>query len=167
MRQEGQVLIVSRQNRKLSKNERNETNKICPSCLKKELVMLKETIICIVIVIAIVFGNSVTQDYTKESVNELSSGLMALREKVSQENMENENIKREADHVYENWEKRHEKLAYYIEHDELEKVETELIGIKSDLETEDYEELVIGIDKSVFILKHIEDKYAFNLENVF
>lgn len=149
------------------KKSENETRGIGVNCLKKELVMLKETIICIVIVIAIVFGNSVTQDYTKESVNELSSGLMALRENISQENMGNDKIKSEADHVYENWEKRHEKLAYYIEHDELEKVETELIGIKSDLETEDYEELVIGIDKSVFILKHIEDKYAFNLQNIF
>ena len=149
------------------KKSENETRGIGVNCLKKELVMRKETIICIVIVIAIVFGNSVTQDYTKESVNELSSGLMALRENISQENMENDKIKSEADHVYENWEKRHEKLAYYIEHDELEKVETELIGIKSDLETEDYEELVIGIDKTVFTLKHIEDKYAFNLQNIF
>lgn len=129
--------------------------------------MLKETIICIVIVIAIIFGNNMTQDYTKESVSELSSGLMTLRENVNQEDMENKEIKNEAENVYKVWEKRHEKLAYYIEHDELEKVETELIGIKSDLETEDYEELIIGIDKSVFILKHIEDKYAFNLQNIF
>ena len=129
--------------------------------------MLKETMICIVIIISIVFGNSMTQNYTRESVSELSSGLMSLREKVSQENMEDEKIKNDAENVYKQWEKRHEKLAYYIEHDELEKVETELIGIKSDLETEDYEELIIGIDKSVFILKHIEDKYAFNLENIF
>ena len=138
-----------------------------PLVSKKELVMLKETIICIVIVISIVFGNSMTQNYTRESVSELSSGLMSLREKVSQENMEDEKIKNDADNVYKEWEKRHEKLAYYIEHDELEKVETELIGIKSDLETEDYEELMIGIDKSVFILKHFEDKYAFNLQNIF
>ncbi len=129
--------------------------------------MLKEIIICMVIVISIVFGNSMTQNYTKESVSQLSSGLISLREMVSQENMEDEKIKNDAENVYKEWEKRHEKLAYYIEHDELEKVETELIGIKSDLETEDYEELIIGIDKSVFILKHIQDKYAFNLQNIF
>ena len=38
---------------------------------------------------------------------------------------------------------------------------------KEMLSAEDYEELIIGIDRSVFILKHIEDKYAFNLENIF
>ncbi len=129
--------------------------------------MLKETIICIGIVIAIIFGNNTTQDYTKETISELSSGLMQLRENAQQENLQEEKIKKDAEKIYEQWEKRHEKLAYFIEHDELEKVETELITIKSDIETEDYEELISSIDKSAFILKHIEDKYAFNLENIF
>ncbi len=129
--------------------------------------MLKETIICIIIVIAIIFGNDTTQNYTKESVSELSNGLMQLREDAKKENLEDEKIKNQAEDIYKRWEKRHEKLAYFIEHDELEKVETELIVIKSDIETQDYEELISAIDKSVFILKHIEDKYAFNLENVF
>lgn len=129
--------------------------------------MLKETIICIIIVIAIIFGNYTTQNYTKESVSELSNGLMQLRENAQQQNLENESTKNQAEDIYKQWEKRHEKLAYFIEHDELEKVETELIVIKSDIQTEDYEELISSIDKSVFILKHIEDKYAFNLENIF
>lgn len=129
--------------------------------------MLKESIVCIVIVIAIIFGNNTTQDYTKDSVSELSSGLLKLRGNVNQENIENDNIQKEVEEIYKNWEKRHEKLAYFIEHDELEKVETELIAIKSEVEIGNYEELISGIDKSVFILEHIEDKYAFNLENVF
>ena len=69
--------------------------------------MLKETMICIVIIISIVFGNSMTQNYTKECVSELSSGLMSLRQKVSQENMEDETIKNDAENVYKQWEKRH------------------------------------------------------------
>ncbi len=129
--------------------------------------MLKEAIICIVIVIAIIFGNNTTQNYTKESVSELSSGLMSLRGNITQENVENESVRNEMERIYEQWEKKHDKLAYFIEHDELEKVETELIAIKSFIETEDYEESVSELDKSVFILKHIEDKYAFNLQNVF
>lgn len=129
--------------------------------------MLKETIICIIIVIAIIFGNGVTQNYTKESVSELSSGLMTLRESITQKEVENEKAQKEIDGVYKQWEERHDKLAYFIEHDELEKVETELTAIKSYIETEKYEESVSELDKSVFILKHIEDKYAFNLQNIF
>lgn len=144
-----------------------EKDKFSANEKKKEFNMLKETIICIIIVIAIIFGNDTTQNYTKESVSELSNGLMQLREDAKKENLEDEKIKNQAEDIYKRWEKRHEKLAYFIEHDELEKVETELIVIKSDIETQDYEELISAIDKSVFILKHIEDKYAFNLENVF
>ncbi len=45
--------------------------------------MLKETVICIIIVIAIIFGDKTTQNYTTESVKELSSGLMTLRGKLT------------------------------------------------------------------------------------
>ena len=129
--------------------------------------MFKETIICVVIVIAIIFGNGVTQNYTKESVSKLSSGLMNLRENITQKEVENEKARNKIDEIYNQWRERHDKLAYFIEHDELEKVETELIAVKSYIETEEYENSVSELDKSIFILKHIEDKYAFNLQNIF
>ena len=129
--------------------------------------MLKETIICIVIVLAIIFGDKTTQNYTTESVSTLSSGLMALREGIVQNNKEKEKIQNDMESIYQQWEQRHDKLAYFIEHDELEKVETEFVAIKSYIETDEYEEAISELDKSVFILKHIEDKYAFNLENIF
>lgn len=129
--------------------------------------MLKESIICVVIVITIIFGNNVTQSYTKESVSELTSGLMLLREDITPEEVEHEKAQNKIEEVYKQWGERHDKLAYFIEHDELEKVETELIAIKSYVESEEYEDSVSELDKCVFILQHIEDKYAFNLQNVF
>ena len=68
--------------------------------------MLKETIICIVIVIAIVFGDKVTQNYTKESVSELSIGLMSLREELIQDNIENETLSNKAEGVYRTMERK-------------------------------------------------------------
>lgn len=129
--------------------------------------MLKESIICVVIVIAIIFGNNVTQNYTKETVSELTSELTLLREDMINQEVDNKKTRDKIEEIYEQWQKRHDKLAYFIEHDELEKVETELIAIKSYIETEEYQESVSELDKSVFILQHIEDKYAFNLQNVF
>lgn len=129
--------------------------------------MLKESIICVVIVIAIIFGNNVTQNYTKETVSELTSELTLLREDMTNQEVDNKKTRDKIEEIYEQWQKRHDKLAYFIEHDELEKVETELISIKSYIESEQYEDSVDELDKSVFILQHIEDKYAFNLQNVF
>lgn len=58
-------------------------------------------------------------------------------------------------------------MAYYIEHDELEKVETNLTALKSFVDSNEYVDAMSELDKSVFVLKHIEDKYAFNLQNIF
>lgn len=129
--------------------------------------MLKEIIICIIIVFVIFFGNSTIQKYTKESVSEISNGLMQLREDLTNQNVENNKAKEKLNEVYSKWEKKHDKLAYFIEHDELEKVETDLVSIKSYIETQEYEQAVGELDKGAFVLKHIEDKYAFNLQNIF
>ena len=127
--------------------------------------MLKEGIICIVIVIMIFIGNIVTQNYTKSSVEELSKNLEELRIDLEKENNEKA-ILDKIDKVNQEWRNRHDKLAYYIEHKELELVETNMTALKSFIETKEYKEAINELDKSVFELKHIQDKYAFNLENV-
>lgn len=126
---------------------------------------------CIIIVIAIIVGNIVTQNYTVKSIGILSEELEELKKDVieAEENGEeevNENIKIKRRNKKE-WENRYDKLAYFIEHDELEKVETDLTALNSFIETKEYAEAISELDKCVFVLKHIEDKYAFNLQNVF
>ena len=143
--------------------------------------MKKELIISIVIFILIIIGNIITQNYTKESVLDLSNNLENLKENISLKIEEEENNKEnnqnnfddnkelleEINNITKDWESRHNKLAYYIEHNELEKVEDNLTGLNSLVETEEYNEAVKELDKSIFILKHIEEKYKFNLENIF
>ena len=129
--------------------------------------MFKEFIICVFIVIAIIFGDIITQDYTKEVVSNLSDSLTNLRNDVMEPNADNQKIKSGVENVAKQWEEKHNKLSYYLEHNELEKIETEFTALKSDSETTDYQQLVESIDKSIFLLKHIEDRYAFNLENIF
>lgn len=133
--------------------------------------MKKEIIVCIIIVIAIIVGNIVTQNYTVKSIGILSEELEELKKDVIEEedNGEevNENIKNKKEEIKKEWENRHDKLAYFIEHDELEKVKTDLTALNSFIETKEYAEAISELDKCVFVLKHIEDKYAFNLQNVF
>ena len=131
--------------------------------------MTKELIISIIIIVSIFIGNAVTENYTKESVSETTQSLAILRnEIVKDENEINyDTIKTETDDIYEKWSLRHEKLAYYIEHDELEKVKTELTGLKGYIEKEEYSEALNELDKSVYILEHIKDKTAINLKNIF
>ncbi len=133
--------------------------------------MKKEMIICIFIVIVIVIANIVTQNYTTKTVGELNSKLEALETEITDigesEDIAKDSVKNKIEEIEKYWEDVHSKLAYYIEHDELEKVETDIVGINSSIETNDYEQVLSKIDESKFILRHIEDKYAFTLENVF
>ena len=131
--------------------------------------MQKEIIVCIFIIVLIIVGNVVTQNYTVESVESLADQLSDLKSDIfkEEENIERDSIKDKIKQIENNWESRHDKLAYYIEHDELEKVETNLTSLRSFIEANENSEAVSELDKSVFVLKHIEDKYAFNLQNIF
>lgn len=132
--------------------------------------MKKEFIICIIIIIVIIVGNIITQRYTIESIEEISKKLEELRNSLNENNINEEElnlIKSKAENVKENWKKRYKKLAYFIEHDELEKVDTNFVEMISFIKTKEYAEAVNELDKNIFVLKHIEDKYALKLENIF
>ena len=129
--------------------------------------MLKETLISLFSIILIVVGNNVTQNYAKETMDDISNQLQELRQIETQEEVNNEEAKSKADEIYNNWEEKYTKLAYFIEHDELEKVEDGLTQIRSNIEVEQHEEATVQLDSTMFILSHIEDKLSFKLENIF
>lgn len=131
--------------------------------------MYKENIICTVIIVLIIIGNIITQKYTKTSVEETSATLTELREEITKEDNEinGNEAKEKIDKIHEMWDQKHDLLAYYIEHDELEKIDTAIVSAKTYIETEDYSSAATELDVGKFVLEHIQRKYAFNLVNVF
>lgn len=128
--------------------------------------MKKEVIICCVIIIAVVILNIITINYTKESVESLKIELSNIKEDIKQEkdiSLINEKII----NLKNNWEERYEKLAYYIEHDELEKVHLYIVGIDSNVNSDEYSQAIGELDKCAYILEHIEDKYSLSFKNIF
>ena len=127
--------------------------------------MHKELIICIILVILIIIGDIVTQNYTKKTVNYITEKLESLKQSLQEDSKENAN--EEISKIDEKWQEVHDKLAYYIEHDELEKVETDFTACKSLVSTGDYGQAISELEKMAFVLKHITDKYSFNWVNIF
>ncbi len=127
--------------------------------------MLKELVISIIIVIAIFSLDIFTQGYTKKSVNTITEKLSNLKVEILNEN--SDKIKNGISDIDEVWIGMHDKLAYYIEHDELEKVDTTIVNMKSYVETKDYSSAVAQLEEGKFILEHIQQKNAFNLQNIF
>ena len=128
--------------------------------------MKKEVIICCVIIIAVVILNIITINYTKESVESLKIELSNIKEDIKQEKDIN-SINEKIINLKNNWEERYEKLAYYIEHDELEKVHLYIVGIDSNVNSDEYSQAIGELDKCAYILEHIEDKYSLSFKNIF
>ena len=127
----------------------------------------KEVIICIVVVIFVIIGNIITQNYTRKSVETINAKLIELKEKLSKVNKDEEGLKEAVKYIKEDWDEKQEKLAFYIEHDELEKVETQIHLLSGEVKTKLYEDAVPETDKCMFILEHIKDKTALNIKNIF
>lgn len=127
--------------------------------------MIKESIISIFVVVLIFTTNYFLQNYTKNSVESMSSKLEELKDDLLNDNEEKINEKIEK--ILNNWNEIQHKMAFFIEHDELEKVETDLMSLKGYIEAKDYSTGVNELNKSIFVLHHISDKYDFNLINIF
>lgn len=129
--------------------------------------MKKELIICIIVVIAVIIGNVITQGYTEKCVETTNSGLLELKGELGKKEKNEQEIQSKIDEIKKDWDEMQEKLAYYIEHDELEKVETQLYLLKGEVETKLYDDAIPETEKCIFILEHIKDKNALNIKNIF
>ena len=127
--------------------------------------MYKELIIIIVVVFLIVGLDIITNKYTKETLQILSGDLKILREYI----LDEDKIKSEEQMkiIKQKWEERYKILAFYIEHDELEKVETEMVKLEADIEVEEFKHCVSEIETTIFILEHIQEKEEMHFRSIF
>ena len=129
--------------------------------------MYKELIISAIIVISIFVLDFITQKYTDDVINEAIQDLTTIKQALREDNVNEEKVIRDAGENYEKWLDYHKTLAFYIEHNELEKVETNYVSGNSFIENAKYEDALSELEKTIFILQHINDKYSVNLENIF
>ncbi len=132
--------------------------------------MYKEIIIVLIIIIIVVSLEFITQKYTSKIIQEMTNHLSEIEYEiysVNKDNTDNKKLLNKINIVYDKWLKYHDVLSLYLEHNELEKVETDFVSFKSLIESSKYEFALSELEKAIFILNHIGDKYAFNLSNIF
>ena len=127
--------------------------------------MYKEIIIIMVVISLIVGLDIITNNYTKQSLEIMTSELNILRKYILNE--DKTKAQEQMKFVKEKWEERDKVLAFYIEHDELEKVETELTGLSADINAQEYKHCIAELDTTIFILEHIQDKEKIQLISIF
>ena len=127
--------------------------------------MIKETVICIIIVIGIIGLELLTQNFTEKTVKEIRETFSKIENEIVKQNIEQ--IKIELENISNKWEEKQKRLAYYIEHDELEKVHTAIVTMKSYIKTNDFSSAMAELEEGKFVIEHIQEKNSFNLQNIF
>ena len=127
--------------------------------------MKKEIIICFVVVLIVIALNVVSEGHTDYIIDCVEKSLEILRQNLF---LENElEARNEIKEILDKWEKEKELLSIYIEHDELEKIETCIREINSNIETKEYNIAIESLDTCVFLMNHIKDKYKLSVKNIF
>ncbi len=128
--------------------------------------MYREITIIIVILLLIFIGNYITQKNTVKSVEIMTKELTELKIDLLN-NKDDKQIEEKIEYIMKEWNRLNKILAYYIEHDELEKVETDLTGVKANIEVDDYNCAIEELEKGIYILNHIKQKQALDFINIF
>ena len=127
--------------------------------------MKKEIIICFIVVALVVTLNVISEAHTDYIMDDTESKLATLRQELFLE--DGQNIETKIKDILNKWEEDKKLLSIYIEHDELEKIETCLREINSNAETEEYNIAIQSLDTCVFLMNHIKDKYKLSFKNIF
>ena len=122
----------------------------------------REIITLIVIIVFIVGIDLITDKIMKNVVDDMVNLIEDIERKIG-ENLEDVKI----DDLKKVWHEKEVMLAYFSEHDELEKVTVEVTELKSNMENDMKEQAKGNIDKIKFLLKHIEEKEKLKLKNIF
>lgn len=129
--------------------------------------MYKEVWISAIIVICVCLADIFSNNYTKISVKDMEICLSEMRYEIEKNEKDENTIKEKMADINRKWKNKNEKLSFYIEHDELEKVETELYSLNANIDTQNYEQAIEKIEKCKFILRHIKNKEELSLKNIF
>lgn len=132
--------------------------------------MQKEMIIVAIIIVVVVGVNITTDKYTKKCVSEINMKLEEICDMANaslEEKKENNQIIEKMDALREEWSNFSKKLAFYIEHDEIEKVDTSIVEINEYIKLGLYDEAIPEIRKCSFILEHIKNKGELQVINLF
>ena len=127
--------------------------------------LLKEYVIVAVILVFVFFMEHITSKNLNNSVKWMKDGIMSIENKL-EENRETE-AQNEFLELKGKWEGEQEKLAFFVEHEELEKVSNDMVIIESNFEQNEADEIDENITDLKFMLDHIEEKNQLNLKNIF
>ena len=126
---------------------------------------LKEYFIIFIILIIVGYINYLTDKDLKSQISWMRDGIASIENKINEENKDK--AKKEFEELHNKWSDITEHLELFVDHNELEKISSDIIKIDANLKVDENEELIENIYDLQFMLDHIEQKNKLNLRNFF
>ena len=124
---------------------------------------MRDTVIILIIIVAVIIGNVISQNILKEYSERLTLKLEDI--KVSMQ--DKEASKQKSEELSELWEEAEEKWSIIVTHQELDMIKTAILNVKSSIEADDIDFGYEQIENSIFLVGHIKDKVAMEWKNIF
>lgn len=131
---------------------------------------MKEVIIIIFVIIIVVVMGNITQNYLKETSDEILTKLTNLKTEIKEIKENNNNIdsiNKEIEKIIARWEEINKNWSKVIVHEELDNIKLSLLELKACIETTELQDSLKEIDKLMFLIGHIEEKESFRIKNIF
>ena len=114
--------------------------------------MYREIVISVALLVFIFTANFFARNFTEKSIDEVTEKLEALQTEMI---TDGQKAKQEYEELEKIWLEKYEILAYYIEHDELEKVSSELYQLKGSIQTDQIDEGIPTIENCIFSIYNV------------
>lgn len=128
--------------------------------------MIRDIFIITIIIISVIIGTIYTQNLLGENTDVLLKELGRLETNIN-ENMQKEEIDKNANDIYQKWREVSEKWSIIVDHQEIDLIEKALLAVKSTIETEEYNRSIQKIQESIYLIGHIKEKEELNIKNIF
>ena len=139
--------------------------------LKKEIFLIIG--ISIFIIFLEIITNLIAEEsikFIEEEIKEINFSLSKIKDMNFEEQEYKEfkgDIEKKIGKLKENWLKKQDKLSYFSEHDELEKVSRCLITLEENVKNEEYEIALEDGSEFMYWLNHIKEKDKLEFKNIF
>ncbi len=123
----------------------------------------KEIALCILIILCILFLDSIKNDHFKNEKDEIYEMVSELQDTI----LNNEDGKDKINELNEKWEQFDKLAAFYTEHNALENVDLKIKLVKKNIEINDNEMTIEYLEEVKSMLNQIYEKDKLKLTNIF
>lgn len=128
---------------------------------------MKEILIIIISILIVIIGSNISQGYLNKTSDELIQDIEMLREEIKKAQNSEENISKQlAKDLYNKWEKVEKNWSIIVIHNELDLIELALISMKTYIEENEYSDAIKELEKSNYLIEHINDNEKLELKNI-